>query len=970
MKKLLASVAFLTCVFGQIQAQTQIQTADLDALYKKTSFNGISIHDPSVFWDESSKKFYIYGSHYCGASSSDLRNWSNWGMWGDYYNTKTDAYAAFTSNPTHKLLRCLPNSTTPEEVTLGSFNASEFCSTYATIQVGDRQPTTARDWVKGDQWAPDIIYNPHMKKYCYYLSLNGDNWASVVVMMTSDKVTGPFTYQGPVVFGGFNGQTYSGKSVNYKNTDLEVVLGTQSSLPGRYDKKGDWGKFWPNCIDPCVFFDEEGELWMTYGSWSGGIWMLKLDKETGLRDYTTTYAGTASSVSTQQTSDAYFGKLIAGGCYVSGEGSYIQHIGNYYYLFMSYGFFDPDGGYEMRVFRSENPTGPYVDASGNVATYSNYQMNYGPKAATNKGMRLFAAMNNWGTMTVGECAQGHNSACVDDKGRAFLVCHTKFNNGSKGHAVRAYQLYTNKQGWLCAAPFQFNGETTTDVQLSTSCKWTAEDVAGDYHLLLHPYKLNYSSMQESKPVDVRLTADGKIRGDKSGTWKFIDEGKSYIQLTMSSVTYSGVLVEQTLENNTAKTLCITAVCCTSGNASCGVSVWAYKLQPQSAIAYNYQKYGSYFKSLLSVNQNKCLMFDPEESTNIEWSSSNPDVFSNTGAYNPTTEDVDITLTARLTSGNYYWEKVFTPKVKAAVAIEGDPYSDIVAYYDFNESPNTNSYNTEQKTTIGRSSTSGASAPAFEADWARFGNTIHTFAGAQGLNSYVRMDNPLKDCTNISGFTVGMWVKRFDANQWDALCSFFGSKDSKAEGSRLFFTGNCYLGFNDNAGNWFDINNPNTRQVDKITPGEWKFITVTYSAANGYTIYIDGTKQTILSSAVSTSADKIANFNHQLVINHVTTSDYFYLGQGSFWGSADVRYDDLIIYSRELSAADVKGLATVLNRVNDMTPEGVKKATAIESVATDDDTPSSDNAIYDLQGRRLTTPAKGFYIQNGKKYLKR
>ena len=62
--------------------------------------------------------------------------------------------------------------------------------------------------------------------------------------------------------------------------------------------------------------------------------MLKLDKATGLRDYTCTYSGTASSVTSQQTSDAYFGKLIAGGAYVSGEGSYIQHIGDYYYLFM------------------------------------------------------------------------------------------------------------------------------------------------------------------------------------------------------------------------------------------------------------------------------------------------------------------------------------------------------------------------------------------------------------------------------------------------------------------------------------------------------------------------------------------------------------------------------------------------------------------------------------------------------------
>ena len=70
--------------------------------------------------------------------------------------------------------------------------------------------------------------------------------------------------------------------------------------------------------------------------------MLKLDKNTGLRDYTYTYSGV--TLDANATSDQYFGKKIAGGYYVSGEGPYIQHIGDYYYLFMSYGGYAPDGG--------------------------------------------------------------------------------------------------------------------------------------------------------------------------------------------------------------------------------------------------------------------------------------------------------------------------------------------------------------------------------------------------------------------------------------------------------------------------------------------------------------------------------------------------------------------------------------------------------------------------------------------------
>ena len=149
-------------------------------------------------------------------------------------------------------------------------------------------------------WAPDVIYNKKMGKWCMYLSINGDGWYSSIIMLTADNITGPYRYQAPVVMSGFR----SGDS--YKSTDLEIVLGEQASLPSRYAPSDNYGNHWPNAIDPCVFYDEDGKLWMSYGSWSGGIFMLELDEETGLRDYDVTYAE-------NETSDPYFGKKIAGG---------------------------------------------------------------------------------------------------------------------------------------------------------------------------------------------------------------------------------------------------------------------------------------------------------------------------------------------------------------------------------------------------------------------------------------------------------------------------------------------------------------------------------------------------------------------------------------------------------------------------------------------------------------------------------
>ena len=991
MRRLLSFLMASTMLTGILSAQTvqtKLETTDLTNTYKYSTSSLVAkgIHDPSVVWDSPTQTFYVYGSHYAGAKTTDLRHWT---AISEYYKGGYDsanAYKAFQSNPTHTVKRCLPGKTEAEEVTLGSYDAGAFAGTYAEIQVGDRKPTTKEAWVDGCQWAPDIVYNPSMGKWCYYLSINGDYWASVIVLMTSNSPTGPFTYEAPIVFGGFDGQTRSGKSVNYKDTDLELVLGTQSSLPGRY-KTNKWGNFWPNCIDPCVFFDEEGEMWMSYGSWSGGIWMLKLDKQTGLRDYTYTYSGTASSISSQQTSDAYFGKLIAGGAYVSGEGSYIQHIGNYYYLFMSYGAFGPIDGYEMRIFRSENPDGPYVDANGINAINTTYQLNYGPNAATNKGMKIIGSYNGWGPQIMGQCAMGHNSACQDDQGRTYVVFHSKFANGETQyppHAMRVHQLFLNKSGWLCAAPFAFNGEETTDATIATTQPWSATDIEGDYHVLIHPYKLDHANWAVATPKTIHLSADGKVTGDYTGTWTYTDEGKSYFRIKLGTVTYDGVVTEQTIQgsNNsfglnvaTAKALCFSAVCTTKGNASCGVPVWGYKMQAPYAIAYNYQTYSDYFKTTLlsRVSKNIEIVFTPEESVELEWTSSNPDVLSNTGKCNPADEDVALTMTARLSAGSYYWEKEYSTTVKAATEVTGDPITGLVAYYNFDERPTQNLYNPEQTVVYGRSSTSGASAATQVEDPARFGKVVRQYFGAQGYNSYSRMTNPLYEQENLDGFTVSLWVKRADDNKYDALWSFFDSTSPKASGARLFLTGNSYLGFNDDNGNWFDINYPEAndthpsgkwKSLSKIGVGAWHLVTITYSKDSGYMFYLDGSTYLSSQMVYAGSAATAADFDRQLVLNHVTTARYFFLGLGSFWGSAEADFDDLMIYNRALTADDVKGLSTLLNRVNhfdDGTIVGIDGLSA--------DTPSTSAApagIYDLTGRKVTHPGKGLYIVDGKK----
>jgi len=522
----------------------------------------VSVHDPSVVWEPESKTYYIFGSHRDFAKSTDMMSWTKISVpWATASSNNAANSAAFT---------------TPQ-VTKVKKGGVEYDFNFDAQAWSKRGNSNYN--IDGNLWAPDVIYNKAMKKWCMYMSVNGDAWFSSIVLLTADKIEGPYRYQAPVVISGFKNGT------SYKDTDLEIVIGEQESLPARYNVGNKWGERWPNNIDPCVFYDEQGKLWMSYGSWSGGIFMLELDEETGLRDYDVEYElkGTGNGI----TVDPYFGKKIAGGYYVSGEASYIEYINGYYYLFMSYGGLAAggnasdynNGGYQMRVFRSENPDGPYVDSKNSSAVFNSYQLNFGANANDgNRGENIFGCYTDWGNQAkgnYGERSQGHNSIIAAEDGRTYLVYHTRFQNAGEGHQVRVHQVFQNKNGWLVAAPFEYTGEQVKSADIATTQQIAKDQIAGKYKLLIHNYKLDHTKKVASKPVEIELTADGNISGAQTGTWN-IEEGTSYIHLKIGAKHYYGVMVEQTLEPTDTKVPAFTAL-----DATTGVTAWGYKYEEGS-----------------------------------------------------------------------------------------------------------------------------------------------------------------------------------------------------------------------------------------------------------------------------------------------------------------------------------------------------------------------------------------------------
>lgn len=657
-------------------AQTAVGDNDLANAYATQTITGrIAVHDPSIVMDVTGSNannplYYIYGSHLGRAKTNATSNYQIWNTF------KTGEENTGTSNSLFadvngKLVNFKDAYSTQLVKKVKNYKGEEV----------DFPNFDAHGWqykgynVQGNQWAPDIVYNKTMKKWCMYMSLNGDHWCSSIVCFVSDNIEGPWTYQGPVVFSGFQG-TYAHNSYaaadDWKHTDFAIATG-ETALPSRYKVGDKWGTYWPNCIDPCVFYDDSDNLWMSYGSWSGGIFMIKLDKTNGLRDYTSTFpyevngkVTTPGAASANCTSDPYFGKKIAGGYYVSGEASYIQKIGKYYFLFMSYGGLTSDGGYQMRIFRSENPDGPYKDCYGTSALFKSYKMNYSSATEDNRGVLLFGGYQ-WDAMSGAEIAQGHNSAFVDKQNRSFVVYHTRFSNGGEGHQVRVHQLFLNDEGWLMAAPFEFDGETITDAAIASKASIADVDIAGDYQFMRHQYGQNTKAKAFETPVNITLNADGTITGAEKGTWKRT-AGTDYIHLTINDVVYRGVLVKQTIDYTNIPAIAISALSSSSGSVALGQNnftyqqeVWAVKADAKAAIKYTVNNLTLPFADGATLNAAPSLPTQGKMGANISWKSSDTSILTDEGKVKGKGK---VTMTMTISKDEYEYVKDYSLNIDA------------------------------------------------------------------------------------------------------------------------------------------------------------------------------------------------------------------------------------------------------------------------------------------------------------------
>ena len=455
----------------------------------KNQVMGISVHDPSIV--KSDGKYYIFGSHMEAAVSDDLMSF------------KSIASGVNAANPLF------------DNLFTGDQKAFDYVGNY--IEGGYAV------------WAPDVIYNPVMGKWVMYFSTSHDYRTSNICMATADQIEGPYSYQETLLYSGFN-------LMNVEKTNFYDIMGADAKVAdyltaGKYNNLN-----YPNCIDPTVFYDVEGKLWMVYGSWSGGIWLLELEEATGLPIH--------PESDEEKHIDTYYGYYLMGGLHNSCEGPYIHYeqTNGYYYLLVSYGSLTREGGYQIRQFRSENVTGPYVDAQGNALGYVVNHSEYGIKMMGNY---------TFPSLKTAYMAPGHCSMLKDEDGKFYLVYHQRFDSGTEYHEPRVHQMFLNEDGWLTAAPFATSGES-----LSASVYQTIREISGIYYSVNHGTDISADIHQ---PTKMSLKEDGTIvlSDGKKGVYE-IAKGTSYVTMTIGEITYKGVLLDMDDEAGNA-VRCITAV---------------------------------------------------------------------------------------------------------------------------------------------------------------------------------------------------------------------------------------------------------------------------------------------------------------------------------------------------------------------------------------------------------------------------
>ena len=247
------------------------------------------------------------------------------------------------------------------------------------------------DWasLNAGVWAPDVVKIGDKFVLYYSLSIWGDPNPGIGVAV-ADHPLGPWTD---------NGKLFTSEEIGVNNS-----------------------------IDSTTFQDEDGNVYLIWGSFRGlyGVELTKdgLNLKGGIdyaKENKVHIAGLDTS--TPWNGDTY-------------EAPYVIHKEGYYYMFVSSGTCcnGHNSTYNIRVGRSKNPLGPYIDSEGQSML------------GTNRGHQVLKKNDRF-------VGTGHNGIVMDDDNNFWIVYHAfdTLEDSHVGNSNRRSMLLDlliwDKDGW-------------------------------------------------------------------------------------------------------------------------------------------------------------------------------------------------------------------------------------------------------------------------------------------------------------------------------------------------------------------------------------------------------------------------------------------------------------------------------------------------------------------------------------------
>jgi arabinan endo-1,5-alpha-L-arabinosidase len=248
-----------------------------------------------------------------------------------------------------------------------------------------------------------------------------------------------------------------------------------------------------NAIDPTVVVTPSGQHWMVYGSSWDGLFELQLNPSTGL-------ALNSGDKGVRKVRRGITNGIINGNL----EGAEIIYNAqnSMYYLFVAYDWLSTK--YNVRVFRSSNPDGPFLDFNGvNVDN----QADNGPMI-----IAPYKFNGHGGWQGVSHCSvfQDNGQFYIAHQGRPtinplFMVLHVR-------------KLFWTADDWPVASPERYAWEDNANVP--------KDSITGQWERISLEYRVVPGFDREQTNPDLQISesltidAAGTVNGSSASTWTY------------------------------------------------------------------------------------------------------------------------------------------------------------------------------------------------------------------------------------------------------------------------------------------------------------------------------------------------------------------------------------------------------------------------------------------------------------------